>query len=357
MAGVQRKSTQCNVDVMSLPSAAPFDRSASETGAESRYGQEAGSRRVEALQQGVAAIVKAMGGEAQFANDNEVAFAQFRRGCRHCALLPADLDSIGPKDTIVAFLTRIASRRAVSRQVQELGAILVKAENWRALLGNAPPPLWEVLMDAGLLDVPSFGLEPEDVVGALDHCARVFLRERCSQRWLTVGLTVVADELNPTNDQTCAHQACSMTELPASLFICYRDCGRYKSGGTVCCVESGVASVESELAHAVHAPQVESLLASTWAFAHEGEPEFGHFLGGWRVRSLGNLRQAIKGGGDYGLSCTSRKLGEQEQFQWYEDAAIQHITSGLWLYVDPESPAKVTMHASERSSWEALPAI
>eukprot|EP00927_Polykrikos_kofoidii_P049497 TRINITY_DN43545_c0_g1_i1.p1 TRINITY_DN43545_c0_g1~~TRINITY_DN43545_c0_g1_i1.p1 ORF type:complete len:522 (-),score=100.61 TRINITY_DN43545_c0_g1_i1:28-1593(-) len=97
------------------------------------------------LQRGVEAVEKAMSSEMQFVNEKEEAFALFRRGCRHCAQLPAFLDAVGPKDTIVMFLARVATRRATVGQVREMVAILRKAPAWHGVLADAPESLRQAL--------------------------------------------------------------------------------------------------------------------------------------------------------------------------------------------------------------------
>lgn len=297
-----------------------------------------------------------MAGEVQFTNDNEKAFALFRRGCRHCAELLADLDDVAPKDVIVAFLVRVAARPGAVRQLQELGSILVRAAAWREKLASAPQPLWDVLVEnpstfAALQETPSSSQSP-----APFHDARVFLRERQSHWYLTVAQT----------------EECIMTDLATSLFICSRaaDCEEHH------CAMDGARSphmfsalsverecersaMETHKSAEVEAQQTcGGCTPATVGFAHEGVPACGRFLICRRSgRRLTLLRDGPPGGGNHQLCCAGHKFGPEEAFRWHVDGTLQHVESGRWLYVDPACPGKVDMHLHERSVWDALPAI
>merc|ERR1719291_1045585 len=102
-------------------------------------------QRVAVLKQGVEAILEAMASERQFLNNNESAFALFRRGCKFCEQMLEELEAIGEKDVIMTFLQRTASRRAIARQVQEVVTILARGEKWHRCLAGAVPPVREYL--------------------------------------------------------------------------------------------------------------------------------------------------------------------------------------------------------------------
>jgi len=307
------------------------------------------SDRTLVLQHGVGAVIEAMSGEVAFANSNEAAFAMLRRGCHHCAQLPEALDAMEPKDTVLAFLARVASRRTAVRQVKELGRILAQAEAWRSLLVDAPPPLRDVLL-ANSPRRASLAAEAAVVVNwrllqttdpAPVQDARVFLRERRSKRFLTV-----ADVL--------AVECCIMTELPASLFVCHSaaSTARLPEESSKQEVDPDVAEKE-DTARSAGAEEAET---TTLGFEHEGVPAPGRFLIGRRPWRRTSLRDALTGSGDWQLCCTSRDFGRHEEFLWGSDATLQHASSGFWLYVDLASPGEVQLQAEKRSAWEALPA-
>jgi len=425
------------------------------------------SHRLEALQRGVDAVVGAMAGEVQFANDNERAFALFRRGCHHCAQRPEDLDAIGPKDTILAFLNRVAGRKTAARQLQELGAILVQATAWRELFSEAPAALISVLAEEeqGVV-AAALAQQVESALAPPGDGTRVFLRERCSMRYLTVWPTASWVAAAPTMDNhdldpydspvlpwdqigcdpqqsfkeeqddhfergAAAERArCVLTERATSLFICSHGCSSSFSTapvdaeGPTCplghvlqpwttkggaCDGCGRETWRGEqvldcrecdwyLCQSCHSSALGKSLspekrrararASTWSsarsadacngavarsradsaasttaesgvvlgFAHEGVPALGRFLVA-RKPWPASLRSAFTGGrANLELFCASKCLGRQEEFRWGADATIQHVPSGLWLYVDPSSPGTVCLHAFERSTWEALSA-
>lgn len=299
------------------------------------------SNRPEALSRGVRAVVETMSGEVQFANDNERAFALFRKGCRHCAELPTELEAVGPKDIVVAFLARVAQRRSACRQVQELSLILVQVPTWRDLLMEAPQQLLEVLHgDAAVHAVFAAACAPT-VSPAPKHEARVFLREAWSKRFLSIMQCVESER---------KAQRCVMTERAASLLVCHCD-GRRPT--------PSVDDWDEEEYFDCH-PQArcgaEGTDGTVLGFAHEGVPSPGCFLACKRPRRR-LLRDVVTGGGDPELCCTSQAFGRQEEFFWCTDATIRHISSGLWLFVDASKPEAVTMHKWEKSYWEALPAL
>ncbi|CAJ1443154.1 unnamed protein product [Effrenium voratum] len=86
-----------------------------------------------------------MSGEVRFTNENEVAFAKLRLGCRHGgAHGGAALRQVQPQQqaVVVSFLARMAGRRrrCAARRVQELGCILAKASaSWQELLAKEEP--------------------------------------------------------------------------------------------------------------------------------------------------------------------------------------------------------------------------
>lgn len=323
---------------------------------ESSLPDDSEESRAATLHRGVQAIVGAMAGEVQFTNENEEAFGLFRRGCRQCAQLPATLEAVDPKATIVAFLVRSAARRSAERQLQELGSILAQTASWHDLLSEAPEPLQtiiaRVLSDVHPRDMLTgrhvllgrrqaveqtlCELEPHQDAGwnlpvKADPCkaavappadeARVFLRERVSQRYLTIA-------------EYQSAECCMMTETVVSLFVCHHSCSS----------ESGDANEDAddskgmnELAHGVEL-----------GFEHEGVPALGRFL---------TCRRSWLPRGDPELSCKGWDLSRNEEFHWHPDATIQHVNSGRWLYVDPDAPDKVAMHLSTKSSWEVLPAL
>jgi len=298
----------------------------------------AGDGRIATLQRGVNAIIDAMAGEVQFANDNEAAFALFRKGCLHCEQFPEILDAVGPKTTIVDFLARVAVRRTTVRQVQELAVILGKAKAWRVAFGQMPPALSSVLSSYLPLQVMMTETTEEEVASVAKEPrgpgqdARIFLRECQSLRWLTV------------IERSTSDIACTMTECAASLFVCHRSSDQ----------ECEAAFEEDAAGHQeVWGADANSRLG----FEHEGVPACGRFLAvrpDWRQ---GSLRDALLGSGDLQLRCTGRQFGRQEEFRWCKGDTVQHLPSGLWLYVDPQLPEQVLLNPLKGSSWEALPAI
>lgn len=160
------------------------------------------------------------------------------------------------------------------------------------------------------------------------HGARIFLREVATQRFLTV-------------TEVLGVECCVMTELPASLFICHWRVEGVQTGG-----------------ESVGAAARPCSSAALLGFAHEGVPGLGRFLGlrrPWRRRQLRDAL-ASRGAGDLEACCASRHLGETESFFWQGSGApLQHISSGLWLYVDAEQPEKVLLRPDGESCWEALP--
>lgn len=308
----------------------------------------ASTARLQALQLGVVAIVDAMDGEVKFANNNETAFSLFRRGCRHCEKKTGDLDDIGPKASILAFLARIASRRGAARQLQELGAILLTSPAWRESMADAPEVLRKLLNVQKVLDsLPVVG-----VPAPLAHDTRVFLRERKTRRYLTVS------------------NNCIMTEGAASLFICHCE----REGACVGDVGvdawsdadayfaplepfSSASSYEktAEFAYLGSAVGVGETVAPppSVGFVHEGEPALGCFLSA-RRRPLSSL---LGGSMELRLCCDSRRFGVAQEFRWGPDFSLQHASTGWWLFVDPAKPEEVVMHAEAHSAWEALPAV
>ncbi|CAE7350701.1 CEP1 [Symbiodinium natans] len=295
-----------------------------------------------ALLVGIEAVCNAMSGEVRFTNENEAAFALLRKGCRHCSgtrggealrQVPVEKQAI-----VVAFLTRIAEiRRGASRRVQELGAILANASpSWQELLAGS-----EALGGPdGLLAEELKALVPATTAGeanlpapVLEHEARVFLRESKSKRYLSI--------ISSSTD------ACIiMTELPVSLFVC---CVLGKGLSDACSSFSTEVSEETE-ASSFSSQLSKSRLAELegenleFGLAHEGVPSCGRFLGSRRRWT------------DVELCCSSRSFGRRERWSRGPGASLQHQSSGLWLYVDPRSPNKVTLSSQEHSAWEVLPA-
>lgn len=327
------------------------------------------------LRVGVRAVIDAMAGEVRFVNENEKAFALFRRGCRLCAKMPLELAAVSSKDTIVAFMVRIAMRKSIGRQLQELGMILVQVSSWRDLLANAPSPLMEVLAaEAALLTAlmaarvdktqPSSKTEPEPVSSpAPEHKARFFLREKQTRRFLTVA------------DAIAGKERCIMTELPASLLICHSKDAEHgesrKSSGECEMIElEERASKDKEQQSAGQAPvsplvsMVEDLCddddsfsdedsaSAILGFVHEGVPALGCFLAG--SRKSNGVRDAVTSSPSYELRCNSTTFGRQENFRWCKDARIQHVPTGLWLFVDSAEPEVIALRAAQHSCWEAL---
>jgi len=295
---------------------------------------DAGSR-VETLSLGVRAVVETMDGEVKFTNDNERAFALFRKGCRHCAELHTALEDVEPKDTIIAFLARIAGRRSAARQVRELGAILVQVAAWRDELLVAPQQLLEVLnSDDSILAAFAAAGQGRCTGGpAPPHEGRVFLREAWTARFLSIAEHIERERV--------VHR-CVMTEKPASLFVCYE-----------------TEEVEEDEVDFRFSPEARcggTVDGMILGFAHEGLPALGHFLGCQRPRRR-TLRDALSGGGTPELGCASRDLGGKEQFRWWNDGSVQHVASSFWLFVDPESPDAITLHQWDKSFWEAVLAV
>lgn len=313
--------------------------------------------RMEMLQRGVSAVVNAMASEVEFTNDNEKALRMFRLGCRHCERMPSILDDIGPKDTIVAFLARVAARRAAAQQVRELFSILVKAATWCEALNCAPEPLRDVLERNSAIQ--SAIKASQSVVANLEpptHGARVFLRERNSKQYLTVAAL-----------KSGAPGSCIiMTELPASLFIAYHaekdDCNTYANEAfwaddafTSTCSEDW----EAESEQGCSSPKAgqgdpEEPAACILGFEHEGIPNFRHFLGCQRSWRQASLHKALTGAVELEVRCTNRRLGRRERFEWHADASLRHVSSGRWLHVDPASTEEIRIHTMKRSTWEAL---
>eukprot|EP00440_Ansanella_granifera_P059482 gb/GFBE01064470.1/.p1 GENE.gb/GFBE01064470.1/~~gb/GFBE01064470.1/.p1 ORF type:complete len:320 (+),score=56.29 gb/GFBE01064470.1/:1-960(+) len=305
------------------------------------HGADGGVGGVQTLSEGIAAVMSAMSSEVSFTNENEVAFAQLRRGCFHCAgRSPEASEALRqvPREqqaAIVAFLARRSQLRpSAARRVQELGLILAKSSPaWSELLAaSAELGGPQGLLAAGLQVVHSrrAGGGPRRVPEELarpapspGHEARVFLRERRSQWYLSVA---------KVNNAAC----CIMTERAASLFICHW-LGR---GPSLVEGMQGFLEVSEDAEQSTEAkPRLDS---PDLGFAHEGEPALGCFLGSRR------------NWGDVELCCTSRKFSKRECFRWGADASLQHRHSGLWLWVDKN---EVTLSGEEKSTWEVLPAI
>jgi len=246
---------------------------------------------------------------------------------------------VGPKDTIVAFLSRVALRRSACRQLQELAVILVQVAPWRDLLVQAPQQLLEVLQaDATVLTA----LAAAQALGtpAPKHEARVFLREAWSKRFLSITQCIERER---------KAQCCTMTERAASLFVCHCDGRRHAE-------DMDDWDEEEYLEYHPQARYASEGDGTILGFAHEGVPSPGCFLGCKRPRRR-TLRDVVTGGGDPELCCTSQAFGRQEEFHWGADATIRHVSSGMWLFVDPTKPDAVTLHELEKSYWEALPAL
>lgn len=297
--------------------------------------------RVAALSHGVHAVVEAMAGEVQFTNHNERAFALFRKGCRHCAQLPSELEGVGPKETIVAFLSRVAVRRSAGRQLQELGAILVQVAAWRDLLAEAPAQLREVLANEAVVLAAFAASRRASATPAPAHEARIFLREVQSTRFLTI-----AENPEPQHGERrdVGVALCLATERAASLFVVYH---HHRAAHR--------AADETTEAHGGDSKQGMSVDDIILGFAHEGVPGLGCFLSCQRPRR--RIRDVVKGGGDPELCCVGREFGHSAQFRWGADAAIQHVSTGLWLCVDPLNPTMAGLHPSDKSFWEVLPAV
>lgn len=159
---------------------------------------------------------------------------------------------------------------------------------------------------------------------------RAFLRDQRSQRYLSVA------ELNSA-------VACVMTSRPASLFVCHhvlRPSGRSRKGASPK-VEEGVGG-----------ESVVPLATSVLGFEHEGIPAFQCFLTCRR-----RWRNPLVSGATHELRCEGSGFGRGEEFQWHPNSTLQHMPTGLWLYVDPSNPVEVILHASKKSVWEALPTV
>mmetsp|Transcript_61942 Transcript_61942/g.115818 ORF Transcript_61942/g.115818 Transcript_61942/m.115818 type:complete len:207 (-) Transcript_61942:724-1344(-) len=134
--------------------------------------------------------------------------------------------------------------------------------------------------------------------------ARIFLRDQRTLRFLSI-----------TAHQDAAQ--CTMTEEPASLFV-------------------------------THAKD------TALGFAHEGLPAFGCFLG--YSSFLQNWYASLGAGSDrHLLPCEAENFQAHSEFKWHPDATIKHLSSGLWLFVDPAKPDVVVLDACRKSQWEAIP--
>ncbi|CAJ1380066.1 unnamed protein product [Effrenium voratum] len=133
------------------------------------------------------------------------------------------------------------------------------------------------------------------------HEARIFLRELQTQRYLSVV------QKNRSVEPI-------MTERPVSLFV-------------------------------THLNQDDSL-----GFEHEGLPALGKFLSA----GLLELVSSWVGVESHSVSCDGG-LGRSSDFKWHPDATLQHVSSGLWLYVDPAKPDVLMLHKFYKSQWEAAP--
>eukprot|EP00928_Gymnodinium_smaydae_P040981 TRINITY_DN27756_c0_g1_i1.p1 TRINITY_DN27756_c0_g1~~TRINITY_DN27756_c0_g1_i1.p1 ORF type:complete len:299 (+),score=42.66 TRINITY_DN27756_c0_g1_i1:188-1084(+) len=277
---------------------------------------EEADTRVRALRAGVDAVLSAMETEGQFANENERAFALLRRGCRHCAARASLLDQVEQKALVLSFLSRIACRRALARQLKELVDLLAVSPTWLQLLQRAasdPGPFGELLSECLPLCTEAVPVAASSAVAVVPReplsvpapaaDARIFLRDQRSQWYLTVAASGVDEH------------RCVMTELPTSLFVCHH---RTRT-------EEGACRLGLE---------------------HEGLPSPCRFLG-----SRARWRHALKGA-DPQLSCTSRQLGAQEEFWWHADSSLQHASSGRWLYVDPDH--RLQLSNTSGSAWDAL---
>eukprot|EP00929_Paragymnodinium_shiwhaense_P120711 TRINITY_DN92740_c0_g1_i1.p1 TRINITY_DN92740_c0_g1~~TRINITY_DN92740_c0_g1_i1.p1 ORF type:complete len:493 (+),score=79.01 TRINITY_DN92740_c0_g1_i1:92-1570(+) len=443
----------------SLPSSETRPRAVTEGGQVYQLAiQRETDHRVQALRDGVQAVVEAMASEVQFLNKKEQAFADFRRGCRHCITLPGNLEAVEEKALVVEFLQRIAQRRATASQVKELAGLLADASaSWRQILLQSKSPLRD------LLDMCKFGPQDHQAAAAAPQQApplavqagsarthqdsgspqrlrlisrvmsgregqkpqkppaqigegrctiskptpsppsadsRVFLREFRSKRYLTVAFAsavldpvvaaqgVLADaSARPEQPPEDQHRHCVMTELPASLFVCHRkDFASHTWTGDVAVAarwhrhhsighggQEGTWSLwelqdqaqrGAEADDSQPSPSEEEADSRICGFAHEGIPEFGHFLAP-KPWHRATLRDALTLGAGKGLPgdnrskelcCMSPAFDKQEEFRWEQDGTIQHIASERWLYVDPDYPDKVYMHDSKKSAWQALPA-
>jgi len=157
---------------------------------------------------------------------------------------------------------------------------------------------------------------PEQIT--IPHLARVFLRERTSQRYLTVADSEVSSAL------------CVMTEKAVSLFICHHvECRWHRLWNVV--------------------PDLDNRDV-TLAFEHEGVPAPGSFLAGswhWWASKVDGQK----------LSCRGRSCGMWGRFRLLPDLTLQHVASGKFLYVDPSAPGEITVSTTERSSWDFEPTL
>lgn len=184
------------------------------------------------------------------------------------------------------------------------------------------------------------------------HCMRVFLRDKASQRYVSIA------ELGVD-----ASVACVMTERPVSLFICHSSPSASSS--------SGKGPKRSPLADGSSTKGGRDGYGSsvvTLGFEHEGVPAFQRFLSLRRsenrlalvaleaLSKTENWLESQKQRGTRELNCNSDRFGSWEEFRWYPDATVQHAVTGLWLYVDPSNPVDITLDASRRSVWEVAPA-
>lgn len=311
--------------------------------ARARRGSSDSGKRVEAMCSGVSAVVTAMSGEVQFLNDNEQAFALFRRGCRYCSDLHDALEDVEPKDVIIAFLARVALRKGAARQLRELCGILVKVHVWRDELLKGPQQLVEVLSaDASILAAFA-GASPElraavaqqsGAGAAPGHGARIFLREALSGRFLTVTERREREHDAPTFE-------CIMTERPVSLFVCFE-------------ADEVEECDATDFKGSCRGGSIDGLVLG---FAHEGLPALGCFLGTARARRRDSLRTAMFGAKPPELRCDSLSLEDKGQWQWMTDGTVQHVGTRWWLHVDPKNPGVAIMQDSGQSRWEALRAL
>eukprot|EP00930_Biecheleria_cincta_P038442 TRINITY_DN26412_c0_g1_i1.p1 TRINITY_DN26412_c0_g1~~TRINITY_DN26412_c0_g1_i1.p1 ORF type:complete len:284 (-),score=33.94 TRINITY_DN26412_c0_g1_i1:182-964(-) len=157
---------------------------------------------------------------------------------------------------------------------------------------------------------------------APEDSARVFLCEEATRQYLSVTQSGETTLQHSLLSQLGKGAICSMTEKPVSLFVCHRGADA-----------SGAATVD---------------------FEHEGLPACGSFLsarGSW-----GEALSFTQAGSSERLLCERRSSNPGKEFMWHPNSTIQHVSTGLWLYMDPADPGLVTLHASKKSVWEALPA-
>jgi len=326
------------------------------------------SSRATSLRIGVKAVVDAMAGEMQFVNGSEDAFALFRRGCRHCAQAPVELASVAQKETIVAFLSRVAARKSSWRQLRELASILIQVTSWRDQLATAPLPLLEVLAEAAAVHSALMDAKQEAWVASAakapipTHEARIFLREVKTARYLSIA----------QGDK--GQERCIATELAASLFVCncrWSAAQPQQEIELATCVdpcpdgedaqdEEDVEEEEDDLPKRTDSLEPESgadkPVGAILGFAHEGIPSLGCYLACRRKRGR-RIREVVTRWGEKEVCCSSRRFGRFEEFRWYTDATVQHVRTGLWLTIDSADPSVVALDKTQRSYWEALPAL